>query len=149
MKKIVPFVCLVYLSGCVNAMQHTAELHSTQQQSMTVGLVQKEIRKGMTQTDVAAVLGSPNIVTKDSSGFETWVYDKIASEASYSNSRGGVGLIPAVAATAGSALLLGIGSADYQKNAGASASTQKTLTVLVKFDRQSLVDVATYHASTF
>ena len=53
---------------------------------MTLGIVQKEIRVGLSQADVAAALGSPNIVTKDSADKETWVYDKIASEASYSAS---------------------------------------------------------------
>ena len=40
----------------------------------------------MTQDQVAAALGSPNIVTRDAAGRETWIYDKIASEASYSSS---------------------------------------------------------------
>ncbi len=42
---------------------------------MTVGIVQKEIRIGMSQADVAAALGSPNIVTRDSEGKETWIYE--------------------------------------------------------------------------
>ena len=53
---------------------------------MTVGVVQREIHTGLTQDQVAEALGSPNIVTRDASGNETWIYDKIATEASYSNS---------------------------------------------------------------
>jgi hypothetical protein len=74
---------------------------------MTVGIVQKEIRVGMSQADVALALGSPNIVTSDGSGKETWIYDKIASEASYSASSGGVSGGVGAGGLAGSALILG------------------------------------------
>ncbi len=87
----------------------------------------------MSQADVATALGSPNIVTKDSDGHEAWVYDKIATEASYSNASGGVFLI------------LG----GYSKNAGASSTTQKTLTVVIKFDDAQKVASVAYHASKF
>lgn len=90
----------------------------------------------MSQADVATALGSPNIVTKDSEGKETWIYDKIASEVSYSRSAGGTGLI---------INLLG----GYGKEAGAVSSTQKTLTVVIKYDDNGLVDSFSYHASKF
>ena len=51
--------------GCTTAAQHQQSLHSAQEREMTVGVVQKEIRQGMSQADVAGALGSPNIVTKD------------------------------------------------------------------------------------
>src|SRR3972149_7131815 len=96
-KKIVHYLgfCSVLvlglLSGCMTvphmtAAEHQQSLGSTKEREMTVGVVQKEIRKGMSQADVAEALGSPNIVTKDSLGDETWIYDKIATEASYSRS---------------------------------------------------------------
>src|SRR3989304_8151099 len=96
-KKIVHYLgfCSVLvlglLSGCMTlphrqAAAHPQSLGSTKEREMTVGVVQKEIRRGMSQADVAEALGSPNIVTKDSVGDETWIYDKIATEASYSRS---------------------------------------------------------------
>src|SRR3990170_7897662 len=96
-KKIVHYLgfCSVLvlglLSGCMTvphmtAAEHQQSLGSTKEREMTVGVVQKEIRRGMSQADVAEALGSPNIVTKDSVGDETWIYDKIATEASYSRS---------------------------------------------------------------
>lgn len=142
-------VLLLGLVGCVNAARNTAELHSTNEREMTVGIVQREIRRGMSQASVAEALGSPNIVTRDSSGRETWLYDKIASEASYSNSRGSAGGLLGAAASVGSVLLLGLGGGDYEKSTGASATTQRTLTVVVKFDDRNLVDTATYHSSRF
>ena len=145
---IVTSIVFICLAGCVDAAKHTQSLHSTQEREMTVGTVQKEIRKGMSQADVAESLGSPNIVTKDSGGRETWVYDKIATEASYSNSSGG-GMGFGGAGGGASTLILGGLLGGYSANAGASATTQKTLTVIIKFDREGRVDTFSYHASKF
>jgi outer membrane biogenesis lipoprotein LolB len=40
-------VVSLLLSGCMTAAQHQQSLHSAQERKMTVGVVQKEIRKGM------------------------------------------------------------------------------------------------------
>ncbi len=139
----------VLLSGCMSAAQHQQSLGSTKEREMTVGVVQKEIRVGMSQADVAEALGSPNIVTKDSEGKETWVYDKIATEASYSRSSGGVGGVGGAGGLAGTTLLLGLIGGGYSQEAGAASSTQKTLTVIIKFDKDSKVESFSYHASKF
>ena len=123
----------VSMTGCHRAKTHADQLHSSHEREMTLGIVQKEIHHGMSQADVASALGSPNIVTKDQEGHETWIYDKIANEVSYSQDMGGVWLI------------LG----GYQKQAGARGSTQKTLTVVIKFDEQSFVDKVSYNSSKF
>ncbi|MFN8640680.1 MAG: hypothetical protein U0802_03095 [Candidatus Binatia bacterium] len=124
---------LVALTGCTTAAEHQRQLGSTSEREMTVGVVQKEIRAGLGQDQVAAALGSPNIVTRDAQGNETWIYDKIASEASYSQSN-----------LYGTILILGGGQA-----AGASATTQRTLTVVIKFDANRQVETFSYHASKF
>ena len=100
---------------------------------MTLGVVQKEIRAGLTQDQVIAGLGSPNIVTRDSTGRETWVYDKVASEASYSNSQ-----------AYGTVLLLGAATAT-----GSANQSQRTLTVVIKFGADQRVETFSYHASRF
>ena len=132
------------LSGCVTAADHSKQLHSDSDRKMTVGIVQKEIRKGMSQADVASALGSPNLVSKDKEGIETWIYDKIATEVSYSQSNVGGGV--------GGLLIGGIGGAlggiSGGKAAGASAQTQRTLTVIIKF-RDGLVHEFSYHSSKF
>ncbi|WDP93275.1 MAG: hypothetical protein HUN04_12565 [Desulfobacter sp.] len=135
--------------GCVSASQHQQSLHSTNEKEMTVGIVQKEIKKGMSQADVATALGSPNIVTKDGNGKETWIYDKIATEASYSNSSSSVGGAAGGGGVAGSVLLLGLLSGNHSQSAGAYSSTQKTLTVVIKYDDNGLVDDFSYHSSKF
>lgn len=142
------FSALVVCS-CMSAAKHHEALHSSQEEKFTLGLVQAKIVMGMSQTEVAQVLGSPNIVTKDASGDDSWVYDKIASEASYSNDRGGVSGLGSFATTPGSSLLLGGLLGNYSKSAGAAATTQRTLTVVIKFNRQGRVKDFSYHSSQF
>lgn len=131
MKKI-SFIVLVAiaLTGCA---QNKQEASTAKEKEFTLGLVQKEIRTGMSQADVAEALGSPNIVTKDSAGKETWVYDKIATDASYSSSGGYWTLI-----------LFGM-----QSQSGRSQTSQRTLTVVIKFNKKSQVETLSYHASKF
>ena len=146
----IPAALTITLTGCMSGARHSSQLHSERERRMTVGLVQKEIREGMSQTDVAAALGSPNIVTKDGDGTEAWIYDKIATEASYSTDAGGVaGGIGAGGAPGARALVLGGVGAKYGKGAGAAATTQRTLTVIIKFSEVGLVKSFTYHASRF
>jgi len=126
-------MALTGLTGCKTASQHSNELHDANGDELTVGVVQKEIKVGMAGADVAAALGSPNIVTRDSEGHESWVYDKIASEVSYSEGSTGIFLI-----------LAGV-----NRRSGASKTTQKTLTVIIKFDQDSKVKTFSYHATKF
>lgn len=122
----------VAFSGCSEkARQREQRAHKDRE--FTMGVVQKEVRVGMTEADVVTALGSPNMVTRDAEGRTTWVYDKIASEASESRSSGGFSLI-----------LFG-----FDKSAAASSSTQKTLTVIIKFNEQQQVETFTYHSSKF
>jgi len=135
--------------GCMSAAMHQQSLGSTAEREMTLGVVQKEIRIGMPQADVATALGSPNIVTRDSTSKETWIYDKIATEVSYSRDAGGTGILGLLIA-GGSAVAGGGGAGgSYTKEAGASSSTQRTLTVIIRFDAKGLVESTSYHASKF
>ena len=59
--------------------------------AFTLGLVQKGLRPGLTQADVAERLGAPNILTRDAEGREAWVYDKVSSEVEASSGSVGVG----------------------------------------------------------
>lgn len=128
------------LSGC-SATDHRAEVRNDAQDRISVGTVQKEIRIGMAAGDVAGILGSPNIVSTDAERREVWIYDKISTEVAYSRSSGGiVGLL--VGSSGG-----GIGAGS--KEAGAASSSQRTLTVIIKFDEQSFVRDFSYRTSSF
>lgn len=125
------------------------KLHSEQERNMTLGIVQKEIHMGMTSVEVAEALGSPNMVRRDSEGKETWIYDKIATEASYKNSSSNAGAGLNAAGVPGNVLVLGNVNAGRSKNRGSSATTQKTLTVIIRYDKDDKVEYFTYHSSTF
>ena len=134
MKTVYAFAIIAMMSfiGCTTV-DHRSNLHSVKEQDITVGKVQKEVRVGMSGAQVAEALGSPNIVTKDEGGDETWVYDKIATEDPYSENSSGLFLV-----------LYGSTS-----RSGAAATTQRTLTVVIKFDANSKVKSFSYHASKF
>jgi outer membrane protein assembly factor BamE (lipoprotein component of BamABCDE complex) len=143
------FVITVFLNGCMTAQEHYEQTHGTQERQMTVGTVQREIKKGMSAAEVAEVLGSPNIVTTDGESREVWIYDKISTDVTYSRSSGGgvIGLI--IGGIAGTTLLGGGGGGSYEKDAGAQSKTQRTLTVVIKFDEHKKVRDFAYHTSRF
>jgi outer membrane protein assembly factor BamE (lipoprotein component of BamABCDE complex) len=138
-------VGFVLLTGCMTAPEHRAAVTDDSSDRVTVGRVQKEIRVGMSGADVAAVLGSPNIVTTDDQRREVWIYDRIATETVYSTSSGGI-----------FALILGFGSSaagavapSASQAAGAHSASQRTFTVIVKYDQDRKVRDFAYHTSRF
>ena len=137
------------LLGCMTAQQHHQQTHGVKERQMTVGTVQREISKGMSGAEVAEVLGSPNIVTTDAEGREVWVYDKISTEVSYSQSSGGAGVSMLIGGAGGGAVAGALPSASANRSAGAQSKTQRTLTVVIKFDEQKKVRDFAYHTSRF
>lgn len=138
------FVIFVALSGC-------ASYHANQVQKgldgdrLTVGIVQREIRQGMSGAEVAAALGSPNIVSTDERGREVWIYDRIATDRVYSTSSGGVlALI-----LGGGSHVGGGGGGNFGMSSGANSTSQRTLTIIIKFDEQGKVREFAYHSSRF
>ena len=140
---------LMGLAGCMSASQHYQQTHGAQEKQMTVGVVQKEIRKEMPAAEVAEILGSPNIVTSDGLAGEVWIYDRISTDVTYSNSSGGAGAALLVGAAGGGAVAGGLPYASYGQSAGAQSKTQRTLTIVIRFDEQKRVRDFSYHASRF
>jgi hypothetical protein len=148
------FVC-VGLGGCMSAAKHSKQLGTSQDRALTLGVVQKQIKVGMSQPDVATALGSPNIVTGDLQNHETWIYDKIASEASFSQDSGGAsasvfgdGRFPG-SLVSDSGSVNGNVSGYYGKSAGAASITQRTLTVVIKFSSTNTVESVSYNSTRF
>jgi len=142
---LVATAAVLSVSGCMTAAEHKADVAEPAGERVTVGTVQKEIRVGMSGAEVAAVLGSPNIVSTDEERREVWIYDKISTDVAYSTSSGGL-----------SALILGGGSGvgggvggSAGRSAGAASTSQQTLTVIIKFDDQKKVRDFAYHTSRF
>lgn len=128
-------IALLSLGACAPASEHAAEVAAgAPQDRLTAGTVQREIREGMSGADVVTALGAPNIVTRDADGSETWVYDRISTSHAYSSSQGGVNAL----------FLAGAGA-----KAGASQTSQRTLTVVIRFDPQARVKTFTYRSSSF
>ncbi len=114
----------------------SASKHADQVQNngnISVGVVQKEIKVGMSGAGVIQALGSPNIVSTDEKRREVWIYDKVATDTVNSSSSGWV-----FAVLAGG-----------QSRSGATSRSQRTLTVIIKFDDQGLVRDFAYHTSKF
>lgn len=122
------------VSGCQSAGAHLDDVRAPDsEKTLSVGKVQREIKVGMTGGQVAEILGSPNIVSTDENRQEVWIYDKVATEQAYSKSEGGFSLI-----------LIGAGNAT-----GARSTNQRTLTVIIKFDKAGKVRDFAYHRSSF
>jgi outer membrane protein assembly factor BamE (lipoprotein component of BamABCDE complex) len=122
-------VAMIALTACGMNAQTVAPQSEVGEKQLTVGTVQREIRKGMAASDVAEALGAPNIVTTDDQGREVWIYDRMSTERAHE--MGYAGLI-----------LFG-----YSRDAG--AASQRTLTVIVKFDADKRVREYAYHAARF
>lgn len=134
MKNYIRFVLvllvILVVNGCASASYHRKELRDDSGDRLTVGKVQREISIGMSSADVIEALGSPNVVTTDEERREVWVYDKISSEVIYSESGAGLKFL-----TSGAS--------------GGRKTTQRTLTVVIKFDKEQKVRDFAYHKSSF
>ncbi len=136
-------VALICLNGCMSAAQHRADVQDNSTDRMTVGIVQREIKVGMSGSEVAEVLGAPNIVSTDEERREVWIYDKIATDVVYSNSSGSASLL---IGNGGDSVQ---GGANGSRSAGAASTSQRTLTVVIKFDADKKVRDFAYHTSQF
>lgn len=134
MKRILVILVVVLVAaGCASAGMHRQKVRDDTGDRITVGKVQREIKKGMSSSQVAERLGSPNVVSTDEERREVWIYDKIATDVSYSTSEAGAGIL----------IIGGTGAS------GARSTSQRTLTVIIKFDKEGKVRDFAYHSSRF
>jgi outer membrane protein assembly factor BamE (lipoprotein component of BamABCDE complex) len=130
----------IALFGCA-VPQQRAQDDSNQ---LTVGKVQQTLKKGMKQDQVVISMGSPNLVTRDASGQETWIYDKLRTEVSTESSSVSGGI--AGGGIAGASIFGGAVGAS--SNAASQIRSQKTLTVILKFKNQTLTDFS-FNSTSF
>ena len=143
--------CGALAAACQSPAEHAAAVRDAQGAGdrVTVGTVQRQIRVGMTSSQVVEVLGAPNMVTTDDHRRENWVYDKISTDTVYSGSSGGVNALFLGGALVGAGLVGGGGGAGYSSSAGARSTSQRTLTIIIKFDEASHVRDFSYRSSSF
>ncbi len=127
---IIPTLLLI---GCATVSDNRQQVESVESNNLTVGKVQREIRIGMYSAEVIEVLGSPNVVTTDEERREVWIYDRISTDIVYSEKGSYATLI-----------IIGGGGAS-----GTKSTSQRTLTIIIKFDKENKVRDFAYHASRF
>ena len=131
---------LLFLSHCEKEVRHSPDNIN----KLTLGKVQQTLRKGMSQGEIIVALGSPNMVTSDANGLETWVYDKLSTEVNSNSQKKSFNLLGGVI---GSKIGVGATGGSSSKNSN-TTSSQKTLTVVLKFIEKKL-ETYTYNASSF
>ena len=100
---------------------------------LTVGKVQGEIKVGLDAASVVEILGSPNIVTTDEKRREVWVYDKVSTDR-----------VDQASSSYGTLIILGGSS-----SSGSSSTRQRTLTIIIKFDEEKMVRDFAYNYTQF
>jgi outer membrane protein assembly factor BamE (lipoprotein component of BamABCDE complex) len=119
MKKIILLISLS-LTGC-QAPLATIPARQIEAEKITLGNVQSKIKVGVSGDVVIDALGSPNIVTSNDDGSETWVYDKVSNDSEYSKGW----------------------------STGVKANSSRTMMVVVKFDKQKKVKDVKYRQTTY
>lgn len=121
--RIASLVVVVLLCGCKSPPPEE------EGKQLTAGVVQREIRKGMSGAEVIEALGSPNIVTGDEEGNEVWTYERYARNVEARNS--------------GYWVVFLWGTKE------ASKGSTRSFTVIIKFDEAKKVREFAYHVVTF
>lgn len=113
---------VVSLMGC--SARYHAEATQEATNGLTAGEVQRKISVGSSSAAVAEALGSPNVVSTDEDGLQVWVYDKTGTDIAYSGS-------------------------SWFVTSGSVSKSQRTITVIVKFDGDQKVRDIKYHQTRF
>lgn len=106
-----------------------ATVCAQQTNNMTFGLVQQVVVKGASKDKVVEALGSPNMITSTSDKSETWIYDKVSTtvenQSDSSSASVGGGIVGGIAGI--------FGSAGKSEATNKATSSQKTMTLIIKF----------------
>jgi outer membrane protein assembly factor BamE (lipoprotein component of BamABCDE complex) len=130
---IVLGLCLaVATAGCEGGRAEIKD-DKTKGDRLTVGKVQGEIKVGMPASQVAELLGSPNIVTTDDKRREVWIYDKVSTDR-------------VDEATSSYATLIIVGA---RSDESSSSQRQRTLTIIIKYDEEKKVRDFAYNYTQF
>lgn len=115
------FAVLFSVAGCA---QQNIRPVSSRNSDLTHGNVQMNVRVGQTgKAEILEHFGAPNITTVDGSGQEVWTYQRQATVSQSSSSE-----------NYWTVLLVGGG-----KSASGFEQSQRTMTLIIKFDKNNLV----------
>lgn len=99
----------------------TIPARQVETQKITLGNVQRIVKVGAFNSEVIEALSSPNIVTSNKDGTETWIYDKVMTEAEYVQN----------------------------SNSGVAIKSSRTMIVVIKFDKNSRVENVQYRQTSY
>ena len=137
----ISFFKILVTSICVLVITTTQAQTSN---NLTFGVVQQIVVKGASKEKVIEALGSPNMITSTSDKGETWIYDKISTtvenQSDASSASIGGGVIGGIAGIFGS-----MGKSEATNKA---TSSQKTMTVIIKF-KGDLIDSFNTRVTSF
>ncbi len=138
MKLLLSLAVVILFAGCSSTpkpMEHKPT-------NLTFGAVKSQIKEGVTtQPEVIRLLGSPNMVSKNSQGFEVWTYSKTATQSESKN----MGIGGGVGAAAGAFLGGLVGSASK----AVDTTSVKTFDLVISFDNNDVVKETNVVTSEF
>ena len=122
------------MTGCAGWLDYEPE------QELTVASVQQNIHVGVSGAEVIAALGSPNVITTDRYRNEVWIYDRFSTDRVQTEGPDSLAILQYL--VDGESFLT-------SSRRTTESSTQRTLTVVIKFDRDGRVHDYAYHTSRF
>jgi outer membrane protein assembly factor BamE (lipoprotein component of BamABCDE complex) len=135
---VAPAIAALILTACAPVPTKPV---TTRNSELTHGSVQMNLKLGeTTQTQVLEVFGAPNITSIDGSGQEVWTYQRAATVSQATSTRG----FWTVLLTGPSALLGG-----QSQEASGLEQTQRTMTLIIRFDEKKTVSDFRSRSSEF
>jgi len=128
-RTLLPVLLCLAAAGCASSSSDGGDSPDR----LTLGKVQGEIKVGMSSAEVVEILGSPNMVTTDDQRRENWVYDRVSTQKMNASS-----------SSYGTLIIFG-GRSDQSS----STTTQRTLTIIIKFDGEQKVRDFGYNYTQF
>lgn len=127
-------ITLVVASGC-STTQYGVSATQDAARRDAAAHAERKVILGMGTANIAAVLGSPSIVSEDDNNETIWTYDGIASQLSYARS--------------GNAIVGVIFDESYDNSIAKNNrnALQPTLTVVIRFNQHDRVRDLSYYAS--
>ena len=130
--------------------QSSAAAPPVRQSALSYGTVTSQVQKGKTtQIELIELFGGPNISTTDAAGLETWVYERSVTQTDVETRSQALQGAVNLGLFFNSANLTA-GASGNRSNASAStASSFRSLTIIVKFDGNKVVSDYSARASNF
>ncbi len=131
--RLLILISFTLLAGCSTNSGPLVSIpsRSMETQRLAVGAAQM-LKVGSTSERVIELLGSPNVVTNNEDGLETWVYDKVSKETEVVRTSDGGWLFT-----------------PKQQQSVVSVVGERTLIVVIKFDKDQRVSNVRYRQTSY